>query len=258
MNRVLLNSTMMTPAERAAGRFMRAPDHPAGGGEGGADSSAAGNNGGNVSGVTNGGEPEDNSGAADELDGFWDGKPEAEGATGEDDETKQASQALGQELGGLIKSFKPSEVFTKETADKIADGDLSGINSALNEHAQAIMQHQMVVTAKLLGGVIDRLSADFDARIQNALGQKDSEIALETHFPLAKDPTMRPMVQRVWDQALVNSKGDRQKAIRLTKGMLDAFGEKTGGGLREAAQDPTAGINTAASKSLVNELLGRD
>jgi hypothetical protein len=108
----------------------------------------------------------------------------------------------------------------------------------------------------LLGGVIDRLSEDFDQRIQRALGNRDNEITLETHFPLAKDPTMRPMVQRVWDQALVNAKGNKEKAIQLTKGMLDAFGSKTS--IREPAEDPTAGINTPASRSLVESLLERD
>jgi hypothetical protein len=121
--------------------------------------------------------------------------------------------------------FKGPEVFTKEIADKIADGDLAGVNEALAARDQAIMKHNMVVTAKLLGGVIDRLSADFDARIQRAFGNKDSEVTFETHFPLAKDPQMRPMVQRVWDQALKSTRrATRKQAIRMTRGMLNAFG----------------------------------
>jgi hypothetical protein len=39
-----LTTSMMTPAERAVGRFMRAPDHPTGGDTGGGDSSQTGDN----------------------------------------------------------------------------------------------------------------------------------------------------------------------------------------------------------------------
>ena len=259
MNRVkLLTTSMMTPAEIAAGRFMRAPDHPSGDDTGGApaDSSVDKDNKDGNSGESK--TPtgtEDNDRQPLELTQFWDGKPET--PTGDDSETKvkEQSQAIGQELGGLIKGFKGPDVFTKEIADKIADGDLAGVNEAMAARDQALMSHSIVVTAKLLGGVIDRLSEDFDQRIQRALGNRDSEITLETHFPLAKDPTMKPVVQRVWDQALINSKGDKDKAIRLTKGMLEAFGEKTS--IRTPPEDPTAGINTPASKSLVEDLLSR-
>jgi hypothetical protein len=253
MNRVrLLTTSMMTPAELAKGRFMRAPDHPLSD-----DSASTGDNkGGNAGDSENDDTTGDNASQANELDAFWEDKP-AEKPEGEsEDDTAAASQALGAELGGLIKSFKAPEVFTKEIADKIAEGDLGGVNEAMAARDTALMQHQMVVTAKLLGGVIDRLSADFEGRIQRALGNRDSEVTLETHFPLAKDPQMRPMVQRVWDQALKNSKGDKEKAIRLTKGMLSAFGEKTS--LRDAPADPTAGVNSRAAQSLVASLLERD
>lgn len=263
MNRVnLLTTSMMTPMERAAGRFMRAPDHPAGG-DGGAgatgadDSGGTGDNTGGNSGDSGASkEGEDNDGQPLELDQFWTGK--AEEPTDEESETKvkEQSQAIGTELGTLIKSFKAPEVFTKEIADKIADGDLAGVNEAMAARDQALMNHSIVVTAKLLGGVIDRFSADIDKRIQQAFGNRDSDVALETHFPLAKDPAMYPMVKRVWDQALINAKGNKEQAIRQTKGMLAAFGERTS--VREAAGDPTAGINTAASRSLVDSLLERD
>lgn len=258
MNRVrLLTTSMMTPAEVAAGRFMRAPDHPGGddtGGTGGDSTSTEDNKVVKTGESDTGGNGEDNSGQPPSLDKFWDGKPENDAT--DDTATNEQSQKIGQELGGIIKSYKGPEVFTKEIADKIADGDLAGVNEAMAARDQALMQHSVLVTAKLLGGVIDRLSTDFDQRIQKALGGRDNEIALETHFPLAKDPSMRPMVQRVWDQSLVNAKGDRQVAIRLTKGMLEAFGEKMS--IREPAEDPTAGINTSASKSLVASLLERD
>jgi hypothetical protein len=60
VNRVMipmLTTTMMTPMERAAGRFMRAPDHPTGNeppAQGGNEPPASGNNtGGNGDGTGN-------------------------------------------------------------------------------------------------------------------------------------------------------------------------------------------------------------
>lgn len=256
MNRVaFLTTSMMTPAERAVGRFMRAPDHPLDDADaGGTQTGAEDNRGGNSGESETGENTEDNTSQDTELKGFWDAKPD-EGASGESEEDKQASQELGQKLGGLIQGFQGPEVFNKEIADAIADGDLTKVNEALANRDQAILKHSAVVAAQLVGGLMDRMTKDFEARIQRALGNKDAEITLETHFPLAKDPAMRPMVQRVWDQALVNSKGDKQKAIRLTRGMLEAFGEKTS--LREAPEDTTAGIGTPAAKSLVADLLER-
>jgi hypothetical protein len=119
------------------------------------------------------------------------------------------------------------------------------------------MQQSMLLTAKLVGAVVTRLQKDFDSRINGALGNRDNSEFLKGQFPLAKDPVFAPMVERVWNQALSNAKGDKQKAIQQTRGMLEAFGTQTAPGLRDAPADPTAGINSPASKSLVDELLNR-
>lgn len=254
----LLHGTAMTAAEQSKGRFMRAPDGHEGGNMGIADSAGAGDNTGNSGESGTPKEGEDNTSQTDPLKGFWDAKPE-EDASGDDLEArKAASQQLGAELGGIIKQFQAPEVFTKETADAIADGDLSKINEQFQAYGEKMMQHQLGVTAKLIGTVLDRFSTEMESRIAAALGEKDSEVALETHFPLAKEPEFRPMVERVWKQALVKTKGNRTEAISLTRGMLEAFGNQTAGSLREAPRDSTAGINTPASKSLVADLLSRD
>jgi len=251
----MLCATAMTPLERVAGRFMRAPDHPTGGDDTGQTQTSVEDNQGVKTGESEtSGNDEDNTSQTDDLEGFWEAKPD-EKAPEESEEEKQASTALGQQLGGIIQGFKSPETFTKEVADAIADGDLTKVNEALAARDQMILKHSAVVAANLLGGLMDRIGRDMDARISKAFGNKDSEIALETHFPIAKDPQVRPMVERVWQQALANSKGDKQKAIRLTKGMLEAFGEKTS--IREAPEDPTAGIGTVASRSLVADLLSR-
>lgn len=248
---------MMTPAERAKGRFMRAPDDlppPPESGTGGNNPTGNSGEGGNVT------PPADNTGAADDLSQFWgnqdDGTGNTESLTPEQEQQQQ--QALGSELKTAIESFAPpAPVFTKETAEQIAEGNFEGINKIMSQAHQATIQQSLLLTSKLVGAVVKRMQADFDSRIQSNLGQRDSTQFLTEQFPLAKDPAFAPMVQRVWNQALSNAKGDKQQAIRLTRGMLEAFGEKTSPSVREAASDPTAGINTAASRSLVESLLDR-
>lgn len=263
MNRVmipLLTTSMMTPAERAAGRFMRAPDHAPGGDTppaGGGDSPPPQNNpSGNPADSATGGEGGDNDGQPLDLTGFW-GNQDEPGPVDDSAESAAASTALGQELKTGIESFAPTPVFTKEISEQIADGNFEGINKAFADAHKASMQQSMLLTAKLVGAVVTRLQKDIDGRINGALGNRDNSAFLQGQFPLAKDPVFAPMVERVWNQALANAKGDKQKAITQTRGMLEAFGTQVNPSLRDAPVDPTAGINSPASRSLVDELLNR-
>lgn len=268
----LLAGVAMTAIERSKGRFMRAPEHtdyeafstpsgdpasgagnPGGGSAAGADSGAGGGNGGNSGESGSGSEGGDNTGQPGADARFWEPKPEVDTAGAESDQA--ASTALGQELSGMIQSFAPAPAFTKETAEKIAAGDLDGVNQAFQAQHQAVLKQSVVATAKIVETMLARQEANFEARIQKALGNKDNEVALESHFPAAKDPAYRPIVQRVFDQALVNSKGDRNKAIEQTKGMLAAFGNASG--LTTPPGDPSSRALESRSKSLVDELLGR-
>src|SRR3546814_15314619 len=50
-------------------------------------------------------------------------------------------------------------------------------------------------------------------------------------FPAAADPTVGPMIQSVFNQALKNTKGDRTKAVAQTKKMISLMARRTGGDL---------------------------
>jgi len=261
-NRVLLSTTMMTPSERAQGRFMRAPDHPTGDDpppQGSDSSSASNNTDGNPADSPNDKSGEDNSGLEKGLEGFWETKPE-EGKPGEsDDQTTQASQALGGELKQMIDNFAPpSPVFSKEIAEKIAEGDFDAANQAMAASHKATIQTSVMAAAKLVGAVAQRMQADFDQRINAAFGNKDNSDFLQQNFPQAKNPALAPMVERVWNQSLLNTKGDRKEAVKMTRAMLNAMGtEFAPDDIRRAPDDSTAGVNTAASRSFVDSLLER-
>ncbi len=261
MNRVnLLHTTAMTPAERSKGRFMRAPDGHESGAEGVGigdltppnDSGASGDNKDGNSGDSNAsGSAKDNSGQADGLEGFW--KEQADDGTGGSD-SNEDGKAIGTELAQMISGAQFAPVFTKELADQIADGNLDGINKAMAESHQAAMKQSVGVFAKLLEAVTGRMQSDFDSRIQKALGGSKQNEALETHFPAAKDPAIRPIIQRVFDQSMTNTKGNVDEAVKQTNAMLKAFGTKTG--LTTPPGQPDGSSDN--SRSLVEELLARN
>lgn len=262
MNRVsLMSSTMAVPTIGFSRFFpMRQQAQEQGGGGGGAsESSAAENNtGGNSGESENNNSSEDNGGQKPDLSKFWEEpKEEGDGSNESDDTASQESQALGTELKQAIDGFAPPPTFSKDVAEAIANGDFESVNKALADAHRQTIQQSIVLTAKMVGKVMERMQSDFDARIQKALGNEANNSFLESQFPLAKNPQYRPVVERVWNQALKNSKGDRNKAISLTRGMLEAFGSEVAPNLRDAPDDPTAGINTAASKRLVDDLLNR-
>jgi hypothetical protein len=196
VNRVmipLLTTSMMTPAERSAGRFMRAPDHPAGGDPppaGGGDSTLPANNqSGNPADSATGGEGGDNDGQPLDLTGFW-GNQDEPPAADDSAESAAASTALGQELKTGIDSFAPTPVFTKEIGEQIAEGNFDGINKLLADSHRGAMQQSMLLTAKLVGAVVTRLQKDFDTRINGALGNRDNSAFLQGSVP----PRQRPGV----------------------------------------------------------------
>lgn len=257
MNRVLLTTSMMTPAERLKGRFMRAPDEHPSGTPPAESGTPPDNKDGNSGDSGTPPEGEDNSGKKDDLAGFWDGKPEEPKPAESDEESQQQSQALGGELKGIIDQFAPPPVFTKEIGEKIAEGDFEEANKIIQEGHKAAIRQSIVVTSKLIGAVVSRLQADFDSRINAALGNKDNSEFLRQNFPQAKNPTLAPMVERVWQQAMVNSKGNREDAIRLTRGMLGAMGKEFAPDDIRNPPDDISGLNSSATQSLVDSLLDR-
>lgn len=248
-----LTSASMTPAERAAGRFMRAPDHPLGeeGSGGGGDSSQNPDNGTGNSGDSNNnsGTP-NNTGAADPTAGFWDQKPEDENASDDSDET---GKNLGKELAGIIQNTSFQEIFSKDTIAKIGEGDFGDANAAIAAAQRQTLTQGIAISAKLVSQYVEHRMAQVEKMIEDRIGKSKANETLEETFPAAKDPSVRPMIQKVFDQAMVNSKGNREAAIKLTKDMLNVFGDKTG--LRTPPSDPSG--NSGGSSSLVDELLGR-
>lgn len=274
MKTKLLNHTMMTPVERRMGRFLRAPDgHPGGGAAPAASPAPTENNGaGNAgdSGGTGGG-GENNAGQGFDYAGFWN-EPSAEGGANRDSsgggnggQSNQqqpggngGNQSYGERLNAEIGGMRFDEVFTRDVADQIADGNLEGANAGIQALGQQVLRQSVIMNAKLMQTFGNNIMEMMRGEIQAALGNRDNNESLLEAFPSAKDPAIRPMINGVFQQAMKHSGGDRSKAIALTRDMLKFMGNKAAGDF--GLETPPGGREDFLGdgpSALVEELLGR-
>jgi hypothetical protein len=242
---------------------------PLGGGNGQQTQQQPQNNGGNSSDSGQQGQQgQNNTGSGFDAQAFWNEPSPDTGKTPSGDSVakpdsgggNQQQQDFATTLREEMSKVNYGDVFTKENADLIANGDLSGINQAIQGKMQQVQQHSVMFAAKLMQANNDRIMSKVEALLDGKFGNRDNTETLAKEFKGYADPGFKPVVDGVFAQAMKLSGGDRKKAIESTKEMLKYLG-KTG------AQD--FGLNTPpgnaedsygstdASKSLIDELLGR-
>lgn len=247
----------------------------AGGGQQGGSQTQGGNNGGgnSDSGANNAGS-QNNAGTGFDAASFWNepapaaaasspGNSTESGATGAGTQQSEG-QRTGQEFAQRLTSLEFGAVFTPEIAQQIAQGDLGTANAAIQGQLRKAAEHSVVMSAQLMQRYGENLKTEMVNQMRTMLnesfGNRDTEVALETNFPSAKDPAIRPVVQGIYQQALKLAKGDRVAAIASTKEMLKYMGKSAAPDLGLNNPPPSAGDSfgmTDSSRSLVEELLGR-
>jgi hypothetical protein len=266
----------MTPLESRSGRFLRAPDeHPGtqiagsgvtqvpqappqndGGTGTGGDSTGGTNNSGGNSGTQNGNTgTQNNPGQPSVTDDFWsrsvssgDGPPVARpGSDGTNpngtgsDPNEQFSKELGQELAGL--TFKPA--MTTEIASDISEGKFESFDKLMAENHQAAVRNALQLSVKVIQRFGEQMMAQVEKRIGSSLTTKDNMSALETAFPIAKDPKIRPIVQSIFDRSLELNGNNREAALKMTRDMLGTMHASIGGdnGLNIPPPNPSDGLS---------------
>jgi len=152
-------------------------------------------------------------------------------------------------------------VLTAEIAQQINEGNFEGFQTALNSSLQTAVRQTMAMNVQILRPLVDQILQQVDGKINGAFGNRDNSTALETEFPAARDPKIRPMVQRVFDQALANTKGNRGDAVKQTKEMLSILTQSMGGDLGLNVAPRGAGDSGRSSDPSINwldELTGRN
>lgn len=210
----LLSASAMTPVERQMGRFMRAPDHP--GGEGGGENNNPGDSGGG----------NNNDGNVDPLASFWGGETESSPAGGAAAQGGE-SQSQAPDFLKALTEMPVGEIFSDSALQKLGEGDFSEVNQNLQSTIRESNKQMFAQTVQLMSLFGERLVAAMEEKFTGTLESRDSSSFLETNFPSAKDPQIRPLVQTVFDQAMKNTKGNKPEAIKQTKEMLALMGKKT-------------------------------
>lgn len=256
----------MTPMELAAGRLMRAPDHPNGGDDTNSGTPAeTGNNppGNSTDSSGNADSTGNNAGQDDALSSFWsDPQPEAPASADSTSTDVPEGQTLGQSLLASIDAFAPPPAFTDALAEEIGQGNFEGVNNAIAGAHKAALRQSLTMQAQMLQPVVASVLSRVQDMIDSRLGNRDNQETLLEAFPSAADPKVRPMIQSVFEQSLKHTKGDRTKAVAMTKDMLKVFGKTASQdlGLEIPPSDRDGHGNgplSSGEQNLIDELLGR-
>lgn len=229
----LYGTTRMTPAERANGRFMRAPDHPM---DGGATPPAGANNGtppaGNSDLGTSGGSDSNNAGNEFDPASFWNGPAPADGAapsresagnSGGESGTKPGTQEGGfaQQLTERLNGLTFGDpIFNQEVAEQINEGNYDGVQQRFNAMGQQIVREALAMQVQILRPFAEQLMEQVRNETKQTFDTRDNSESLVKLFPAAKNPVMEKTIRPIYEQALKNSGGNREKAVNQTKEML--------------------------------------
>ncbi|MGL5935883.1 MAG: hypothetical protein ACRCZI_09715 [Cetobacterium sp.] len=229
----LYGISTMTPAERKAGRFMRAPDdHPASAGD--VSQPSGGNNGGQGgdgnSGTDASGESDsNNTGNNFDPTSFWDGPAPASGAASSEESAGNnggesdagGGNGFAQQLTDRLNGLSFGEpIFNDEIAGQINEGNYQGIQERLNGMGQQIVREALAMQVQILRPFAEQLLEQVRNETQQTFTSRDNKESLVTLFPAAKNPVMAKTIQPIYDQALKNAGGNREKAVAQTKEML--------------------------------------
>lgn len=254
----------MSATERKMGRLMRDPNgHPAGGDDTGNQGGAPANEGvqsqnngqGNAQGFENQTGTQDNNGQELDPNAFWN-DPNAAGDGNSSHEEDLSGQHTGQQIVQDIQNFRIEPLFSAETAQQISEGNFENVNTALNTAMQNTMRQTVALTARIMQDFEKSIQSQIQGSIKQNQTQQTDEQMLSENFSTYTNPAMKPMIRGVFNQALKHSGNDRDKAMRLTRSMLQTMGQTGSSDL--GFQTPPAGPDDYQSEgpsSLVKDLL---
>lgn len=223
---------------RRLGKHGRLPkgdnrgEHDSGGGGGD-------NTGGNGGGQGGGGDSgSNNTGQEFDPRAFWDDpSPSPSPAPSNRDSAAGesgggGSPGIDQVIADQIKGFAAPEIFTSDAMKAIGEsGDYSKINENLTTAMQQTMERSVQMQVQLLQQVVPAILSKVQSMVESSHTGKESLAALREAIPSAKNPTVAPMIEGIYERALVIAKGDKTKAITMTKGMLAHMTKTSAGDL---------------------------
>lgn len=244
----------MSQSEIAQGRFLRGPDAD-GHGNGGGDSN---NQQGNTGNSQNGNGSQNNTGQEFDPASFWvdpgdsnSGAPNS-GSSASSDSGSSGSQGnqqqnqnqgdQGNAFDARISALKAPPVFTDAATKGFNEGNDEELNKNLDTLYQSAVRESTNVAVDLMKAIVPKLMERMQAMIGESHTKKEDYSELHAAIPSSKNPVLEPIVKPIYERALALAKGDRTKAIGMTKQMLKSL---TG----ESAKDLDLSVAPAGSDS---------
>jgi hypothetical protein len=224
----LLATSSMTPAERKAGRFMRSPDgHPDGGTQTSGTNNATEQTDGNSSQTSNNDSSSNNTGDQFDPTAFWGGSapggesaPNGESVGGDGGESGAESVDIKQQLVQRLDGLSFGNVLDENIVSQMSEGNFEAFHKNLNEMGKQMVRESLAMQVQILKPFAEQLIKQVRNEQQQTLSTRDNEEALVKLFPAAKNPDVAKAIRPIYDQALKNNKGNREKAVADTKQML--------------------------------------
>lgn len=120
----------------------------------------------------------------------------------------------------LSKMTFGDPIFNDEIAKQINEGNYSGVQDRLNAMGQQIVRQALAMNVQILRPFAEQMMNQMKSEFQQTFNQRDNTESLERLFPAAKNPVMAKTIGPIYERALQNTKGDREKAVAMTKDML--------------------------------------
>lgn len=240
------------------------------------DGQGGGDQGGNTD-SGNTGQQQNESGVQDyggtkvDLNAFW-AQPQTEsgdggqssnsGDSGGGQQQQQQGQSAGERFMAQMEAQTFGDVFTDQVLKDLGEGNVQGVNQAIQGVAKTAMKQSVTMSAQLMNlfgqELLSQVKTLIDEKVQGHSQTRDDDALLLQNFPSAKDPKVKPVVQQVFNQSLLHTKGNRDAAVRLTKDMLKALGHTATSEFGTPAPNPDDfGQNHPGVSSLLDTLLER-
>lgn len=213
--------------------------------EGGATQGASGDNAGGAAGNSQGSAQSgesgtNNAGTSFDPEAFWNGPapegngaPSGESASGNSGESGNQNQQpnVAQQIADQIGGLQFGDVLTPEVTEQINNGDFSGFQKNFAGAGQQIVRQALAMQVQILRPFAEQLMEQMRGEIESRLTNRDDTDTLVKDFPAASNPAVAQTIRPIFDQALKNTKGNRQLAVKQTKEMMKFLATGTAGDL---------------------------
>ncbi len=179
----------------------------------------------NSTNTENNNQQQNNAGGGDPLASFWEApKDDKKGDEPKGEENSALTTALQTALSGV--SF--GEIFDSKAIEELADGKTDGLNANFAAAIKKGMETNLEMTGQIFQHFGEKLIQHVESLIESKLTGSKSEEVLLSEIPAARDPKTKPLVEKIFKQAMTLNQNDTKKAVEMTKEMIKTFVSATG------------------------------